>query len=234
MYNHEKEDDFDLLTFIKENRGEGPKIISCTAHAPYSGCWHEPNYWLLYEDGIRPLYVTGSLYTALLPKEMEPSRVPYLHFTLEEFCKAVDLYYYNDFDIYDISEIDVSPNNLNGITAILSVLGLKGPVWECDICDSKFTGIARFLGYHGNGGIGIVLTNPCCDDCFRNLAFCGQCGATDKAGYNDLGELYCTRCESTAEVYPLDDEEDDNARAFGLTGSSFLGEEQELPPTEKV
>ena len=38
---------------------DGPIALYCSARSPYDGCWHEPNYWLVKEDEVFPLYISG-------------------------------------------------------------------------------------------------------------------------------------------------------------------------------
>jgi hypothetical protein len=204
-----------------------PAILSCRAHTPYSGCWWEPNYWLLHKKLVYPLYVTGGAYSICAVGSL--ADVLMRGCVIEAFIERLgDDDDYDRWEIEEIGEIEPNPNNLNTLTAILANHGLQGPIWTCSTCGRSFRGIARFLGYTGNGGVGIWLQEPCCEECFRALRWCetctqvvlpvdGRCAGIDE----DESESHVLHAFVAGE--------DDQAEVFHMTGHHYLLEGVDRP-----
>lgn len=82
--------------------------------------------------------------------------------------------------------------------------------FECDECSNKIypqnddceTSMYH-TGYHGDGGIGVVMEGKLCSDCYSINAcgFCGFCGEYDEnPEFNDDGKCrYCRELESNKQ-----------------------------------
>lgn len=191
-----------------------PYILVCRASAPYSGCFWEYNYWLHKERKFYPLHISGyvlKLFTnpdvSVEDYSLEKSGVR--EHTFLEWADSTNRY--SDWSIEKIDECTVAYNTLNSITALLHYHKLEGPPWDCSICKKTHTGMARFLGYKGNGGVGINLTDPCCDDCFDSHAWCDECCSIVKRATGS-----CPQCSGD-----LSDNKDE-AEDFELDGSRTL------------
>ena len=215
---------------------EEPAILSCRSHVPYDGCWWEPNYWLFKDGEVFPIYVSGKAYKWCgLDKEPTAYDVVMHGTILDAFIEVMEQGdNYDTWELEDIDEVDPNPNNMNTMTVILDHHGLKGPVWVCYYCGEPHVGIAKFLGAEGNGGVGIWLTNPCCDECFSALRYCDRCyctilpeedGTCPSFGCQDLDED-----EEPGELHPLNEDEDDEAVKFGMDGRRFLADGEGAGP----
>lgn len=260
----------EMKEFVKEllQLKRTTKIIRCCANAPYSGCFSEPNYWLLKATSrIHPIYVSGEAYKWFgfdkmkNANEIVTAGVPLLTFC-EKMEQDVGTYRrYEDHEILDVWDVDWNPNVLNSATMICMLLNgrdaddqgnLYLPRWECSICGEVCAGVARFLGYTGNGGVGIILKDPCCQQCFSSIQFCGHCYKyvtpvvpkdeydnrdqialqnVDMERNTDDQELLCPNCELDEDQEQELSEPEDCAVQFGLDGTKFLdpdGDEQGL------
>lgn len=203
----------ELKTMLEDPKG--PLVFQCNARAPYSGCWNEPNYWLLKDQKIYPLYISGEAWDRFEFSKHEPPWMHGIHFM--SFMHAMeemgDLY--DEWELIYPDEWDLDNYNvLNAITVLLMVHQVELPKWTCSICGGTCRGRAKFLGYRGNGGIGVLLENPCCSDCFYEIKWCERCG------YVKADEV-CPNKEDE-EGHELHDPSDE-AEKFGLTGTRFLG-----------
>ena len=196
-------------------------VLSCKSHTPYEGCWWEPNYWLLHEKLIYPIHVSGRAYE-LCGFSGGVADVLMHSNAIEKFVELLDEEdRYDGWEIEEIDDIEPNPNTLNSMTAILSNHGLLGPIWTCEYCDKRHRGIAHFLGYTGNGGVGVWLTDPCCDSCFDALRWCEGCYSTVLPEDGFCPSASCQDMEEPASLNPLDPNEDDQAVAFHMTGGQF-------------
>ncbi len=218
---------------------EDPAILYCKAHAPYDGCWWEPNYWLFKEGELFPIYVSGNAYKWFgLNQELTAYDV-IMHGTIADaFVEVIEenasgpYPAYDGWELEEIDEIDPNPNNLNTMTVILGNHGLDGPVWQCHYCEEHHRGVAKFLGYEGNGGVGIWLSMPTCERCFGELRWCEGCHFTVMPEDGKCPSFGCQDLDPQPPMHPLKEEEDDEAKKFGLDGSKFLapGEACGPPP----
>ena len=203
---------------ILYNDQKGPFVIQCTANAPYIGCYHEPNYWVLKDSKIYPLYISGDAWTKFKLGDHVPPWAKGAHFihfleVMEEWDR------YDDWDVKELESWHLDNYNvLNTITGVLAFHQLPTPIWSCSVCKNDCRGFARFLGYRGNGGIGVFLEDPICSDCFHNvIRWCNECCRYVKVTEDGL----CP--QDTAEVEHVLYPPDDQAEAFGMTGRQFLG-----------
>jgi hypothetical protein len=213
---------------IREAVKSEPCILQCSANAPYDGCRYEPNYWLLKEGLVYPIYVSGRAYKWFDLNTCESPGSIIMHSTdVEGFVQRMDDMgrgEYDDWEVFSIDDVSPNPNALNAMTMILNTHEVDLPSWGCDICGQCCTGLVRWLGYTGNGGIGVTLTDPCCQQCFDQLRWCDSCFRHVTAKWDSKkDELVCPE-------YDLDDDEKhelsevvDEAESFGLTGYEFLG-----------
>jgi hypothetical protein len=221
-------------------------IVECVSKAPYNGCWYEPNYWLLKGGDVFPLYISGTV-AHDLGIDCSADKSPWLTATsLEEWLVYMDSHdRYQDWEVINPEEWELKNYNvLNAVTAILVQHEVHTPKWDCDICKESCAGLAKFLGYRGNGGVGIMIEDPCCESCFDSIRWCNSCYRYVK--YNKLdGEDIDEDDEDDEDSYDeeghfnrnficenYDPEESekhelcratDEAEKFGLTGDRFLG-----------
>ena len=225
----------EILDIVKDLKDDASLIIGCTAIGPYGGCFHEPNYWLFKERRIYPLYVSGPASKYFRYDEItgEPEEV------VEELMKGLDadLFFnymsyneaYTDWETSEPELFSLNYNLLNAVMALLHHHKVELPKWECTKCGEECTGIAKFLGYTGNGGIGVWVEDPVCEECFNRLRWCSECFSTvEVSDYSEEHE--CDLCPNddiagidryekpTHELYPAEDV----AVQFGLDGSRFL------------
>jgi len=200
-----------------------PVVLSCQSIAPYSGCWEEPNHWLLKDGQLYPLYVSGVLYAVLGYEGLAAHDVIMKATPLQEFIEQALAHQsrYSEWRWAGTGEVDLGENYHNIVTVILDRHNVPTPKWVCDTCGDTYQGVAHFLGYRGNGGIGIFLRDYCCGDCLGSSEYCSVCDHKTEAGW-------CEHCEDDVRTYGSEDQ----APRFGLDGSQFLGpgESQGPPP----
>jgi hypothetical protein len=201
-----------------------PRLVRCIAEMPYDGCWCEPNFWLWQDGFMRPLFVSGRLYDDLFKgRDLETILEGV---SLDAFLEALrDRWCYEDFEILPTT-VGVGNNWLNTLTVLMARHGIEEtPVWTCKECGKDHSGVAAFLGYRGNGGIGINLESPCCRDCFDAIQICPTCG---RQVTWEEDQSQCPCCGPVEDPEPAEDQ----AVSFGLDGRRFLrpGEEQGPPP----
>lgn len=184
-------------------------VFECKAHSPYAGCFYENNYWLLKDNLVYPLYVSGVACELLDLPKITDGVGP--HKFLVTMIKNPSRY--SDWDAVPINELEVGSNLLNSITKLMLKHELKPPTWCCSICLEDCVGYAHFLGYTGDGGVGIILTDECCDDCFKKIRWCGNCGYY---GAPVIPEM-CPKCEEFDYLC----DPDDYAETFGLAGEAL-------------
>lgn len=168
-----------------------PAVIYCMAHAPYDGCFHELNYWLLKQNQVYPLYVSGRIYKEL---GLNATEQPWLQPTdVDCFIKyllASPTYTYTDVEVWELGTWTPMNEVLNSTTVILNQHEVVTPRWTCSKCNSEYRGRVFFLGYTGNGGIGIRLTEPVCEDCFYSDGHCEEHGSV-----RCNGGVWCPSCQ---------------------------------------
>lgn len=209
---------------------KGPYVMQCNARTPYSGCWHEPNCWLVKDHKVYPLYISGDAWKRF---EFEKYRPPWLHGVhFMSFLHAMEEMEdrYDEWELIQPEDWELDNYNvLNSITVLLMQHQVPLPKWTCSICDEVCRGRAHFLGYQGNGGIGIFLEDPCCSSCFNEIKWCERCGYVKP---DVLG--FCPNIEDDEdqrhELYDASDE----AEQFGLTGMRFLGPDGDAEGLEGV
>ena len=196
---------------------EEPHIVSCRCHVPYEGYWWEMNYWLFKEGQFYPLYVSGKIYNVFGFNEKSKEEILTEGIAKQHYFDIMESStQYDTWDVEALSEIKPDYNSINNMTAIVETYhGLQGPVWECNFCQKEHHGIAHFLGSYGNGGVGSLLSTPCCDNCFNTLRWCLECTLIVMP---EDGK--CPVCSSD-RFEPLCDE-DDEAKGLRLDGSAFL------------
>jgi hypothetical protein len=218
----------------EEMRGaKDPLFVTCEARAPYSGCYHEENLFALVKGEVFPLYVSGKAGAEgdwnipLFDLRDHSVRVD-----LEEFVEYMEEQdqYYDSWEVCPIEEAHCEDNLHNTVTVLLHNLGLPGPSFCCDECGRELRGLTKFLGYHGNGGVGVVLTNPCCSECFEDLEWCDSCvtHVMPQDGFcPDWEEADDPDDQEEHELSPAEDE----AAKFGMDGSRVLLRAEGTPPT---
>ena len=198
-----------------------PVVLRCTAVAPYEGCWEEPNHWLLKDRKFFPLYVSGIASQLFLLNSVEAALRP---ISWDDFVDTMREYddRYTEWDYENPGDRAPGNNYLNAMTVLLHRHGVQSPKWNCVECSRDHQGVAHFLSYRGNGGVGIFLEMPVCDECFDAQELCASC----YSGVDEEG--YCESCDGCMGVCPPEDQ----AVEFGLDGSKFLaaGESQGPPP----
>jgi hypothetical protein len=167
---------------------------------------------------VYSIYVSGSL-----GKEKSRRTFPLNGKPVSAFIEAAaGNSRYSAWEACPIDEAEVRNNILNRASLILFTLGLPPPIWECAVCGRDFQGRARFLSYVGLGGAGLEVKDPCCEECFSTIKWCGSC-------YNYVvpeGEQ-CPEFEDVdVESHMLQNPEDMGAR-FGADGRHL---EQAVPP----
>ena len=207
----------ELKEIFKDQKG--PLVLRCSARAPYDGCWHEPNYWLLRDHKVYPLYISGDAWDRF---EFAKYRPPWLHGVhFMSFLHAMEEMEnrYEDWDHFDPEDWELDNYNvLNSITVLLMQHQVPLPKWTCSVCSETCRGRPKFLGYRGNGGIGVFLEDPCCTKCFHEIKWCEDCGLVEPR-----------ECGVCPNLEPQDDrghvlhDVEDEAEQFGLTGRKFLG-----------
>ena len=213
-----------METLVEALQEDGPLVLVCSSGHPYSGCFHEPNYWLFKDSIVYPLYISGHASAHFGYKHLDGD----VDDIIEELMHGVDVVRflgymelhseYSRWESTPPEEFEPDYNRLNTITAILHHHKVDLPVWNCEMCENECTGVAKFLSYRGNGGVGIVLTDPVCDRCFYDRRWCDECGEvvepSDDVCPNDNDD----EDESGHTLVPLTD----CGKQFGLDGSSFL------------
>ena len=136
---------------------------------------------------------------------------------------------YIEWEVSEPESVNLNFNLLNAVTALLHQHKVELPTWDCTHCHEECTGIARFLGYKGNGGIGVWVEEPVCDECFSKLRWCSECLETVEVNdYSDEHE--CDLCPND-DIAGIDEYEkpshklypaEDVAVQFGLDGFRFL------------
>lgn len=210
---------------------KGPMVLRCTSVTPYSGCWEEPNYWLLKDQKIYPLYISGRAWDWFEFAKYDPPWMHGVHFLSFLVRMEEGVNWYNEWETVDPEEWELTNYNvLNSITVLMMQHQQKLPTWYCDHCGNKCEGRAKFLSYHGNGGIGVMLEDPVCHECFYTIRWCDDC------------MKYVEPVDEEALVCPGKDEDrehelsepQDEAEGFGLTGDKFLGPDGDAEGLEGV
>lgn len=196
-----------------------PYILVCRASGPYDGCFWEYNYWLQKNRKFYPLHVSGYVLKLFISPDVSVEDYSRQKNGVREhiFLEWADsTNRYSDWTIEKIEECCVAYNKLNSITTLLHYHELEGPQWDCSICEETHTGLAKFLGYEGNGGVGINLTDPCCTSCFDEAEYCEGCWSTVTPDEKGL----CPNCGEETEFGNEDLQ--DEAENFGMDGSKTL------------
>ena len=210
----------------------GPLILECSAVSPYPGCRYEANYWLASIDRVIPLYVSG-----LLRKEL-CKEFRFVGPSVNEFIEWITGYpgaYYEDWDIVESSEFSPPYNLFNSIFNQLKRWRCPPdalPYFCCDQCNAKRRENARFLGYCGNGGVGIELTHPVCEECFKKLKWCMSCNET----VMPLGGIcpgYDYSEDGMTRYHHFSDPEDEGVK-FGMGPDAGVLDRAEGPPPVAV
>jgi hypothetical protein len=202
-------------------------VLECTAIGPYDGCFHEPNYWLLKDRSIYPLFISGKAWDWFEFAKYDP---PWMHdVPLLDFLDSMEeTDRYNQWEIIDPEKWELTHYNvLNSTTVLMSQHQAPLPTWYCDRCGNKCTGRAKFLGYCGDGGIGIHLEDPVCDECFNKIRWCDDCiryvePVNEGDEYNDEEIYVCPNKDEDDDRKHKLYEVEDEAIGFGLTGDKFL------------
>lgn len=199
---------------------KGPYALSCTSHAPYDGCFHEPNYWLVKNQKVCPLYISGESWSWFNFWNVNKPWMSGTHFLtfLEKMSSSHAQGKYDDWEYIDLENWEFENYNvLNTITVILMQHQVPLPKWACTQCSEPCRGRAKFLSYRGNGGIGIFLEDPACSTCFSKIRWCEVC---EKQIVLEGEELDCPNGDEK-EIHTLHPVEDEGEN-FGLTGEKFL------------
>lgn len=215
---------------------DGPFVLQCMANAPYDGCWHEPNYWLLKDKEVYPLYISGVAWTKFKFSRYDQPWFHGVYFT--SFIKEMEDGLHDRYDEWEILDPDKwhfsNYNVLNSVTVLMTRHQLQPPLWECSECKNMCQGKAKFLSYVGNGGIGVFLKDPVCEECFQQIRWCETCSRYVKVdGVDVCPEEDEDSDLEKAEVHKLHPP-DDQAIAFGLTGDRFLGPDGDVEGLEGV
>ena len=231
-------------TLMKEKHSE--LILTCTSHTPYDGCWHEPNYWVLTDHRVYPLYISGKIYGTWYNGDREPwlHGIPWMNFLLEMERRQNE---YDDWETFDPEEWELENYNvLNSITVILFIHEVTPPKWTCTICGEECRGRAKLLSYRGNGGIGVCMEDPCCDRCFYEHKWCDTCNGyvrpTEMVEIKDVNGKFgggrippqCPNAGDEDEGYHKLWDMTDEGAAFGLTGDKFLGPDGDVEGLQGV
>jgi hypothetical protein len=204
----------------------GPMIVECNAIAPYPGCWHEPNYWVASWDLVIPLYVSGQLQKELCRELRAGPKIK----EFIEWITGCPGNYYEDWEILETQKLSPPYNLHNSIINQLQKWGCPPdllPYFHCDQCGAQSRGHARFLGYRGNGGVGIELTHPVCEECFGKMEWCEDCGDTVMPE-NGMCPGYDASDED-GRHHHLSDLEDEGEK-FGMGPDAGVLEHAEGPP----
>lgn len=208
---------------------KGPFALLCTALAPYDGCWHEPNYWLVKDHKVYPLYISGEAWDLF---QFSNYDTPWMHGThfMTFLRKMEESSRYEDWGLIEVEDWELDNYNiLNSVTVIMMLHQVTSPKWKCGICWKTCRGRAKFLGYRGNGGVGVFLEDPCCSSCFSNIKWCDTCCST--VSVDEYGN--CPNDNDDDGYHELTNVEDE-AEQFGLTGMKFLGPDGDAEGLEGV
>lgn len=165
--------------------------LCCVVNAPYDGCFHEPNVFLVCPEGnkngfegdlVKGLYATGQGQGVckLESKKEIIEMVRSEHVPNESSWKSID-----SFTTGDASKPinEVTPVHEHYWAQAILVASEEHEIsllWKCDKCNHEiegdyYEGRPTFTGYRGNGGIGVFMTGALCDDCVQN-GLCRKCG----------------------------------------------------------
>jgi len=180
-------------------------------HNPYDGCWWCWAYAYVPEDGrVHFLkFDAERKWTHKLREYTERSRDGSygISFNTERACKRdllESLRTKKDLFIYDLANHkqtqdfikNTHEHDVVGIAKrLLDTHGIELST-ECSTCGLVHP-LATFqsTGYHGDGGIGVVLTDFICEECYC-LGLCSACGeySENTRYFESEGEAYCEYC----------------------------------------
>ena len=183
-------------------KGE-PFYLTGVVVAPYDGCFHEPQIWLVEPDcddkmeTVKPLYASGhgigvdivwnfaDLVTWLSDQDlravlMQDDRVSprcSRHHMLSPSGR------FDSFEVHEGTELlnDLGPHEHYWAHAASKASGEWGfdAKWKCEKCDQVIVGgeyecMPVFTGYRGNGGIGVFMEGAICQEC-ADQGMCDIC-----------------------------------------------------------
>jgi hypothetical protein len=190
----------DFATLWKEGSAF---YLTGVVSSPYSGCFHEPNIWLVTPPGcdehdsinsnndsereqcIWPLYASGQ---GIKTGEETAGHRAFIRVLFwladQQLCST-----YGTFDSFSVSEMcsisDLAPTEHYWAAAIAVAedeyqISLT---WTCGCCDSEQQGRGEsygphFTSYRGNGGVGVFMEGAICDECLYQ----GSCPACSARG----------------------------------------------------
>lgn len=198
------------------------RLLRCRAQAPYEGCWYEQNFWMISGKGqIHPIYVSGKIGSDLIKKLFNSmDDAVQTGIGTEVFVEWLRSNYwgdyYVDFDTFEPKDVDVPYNIINLVRAVLRRFGAESedlPTEQCAHCGEMIEdGPIRFGSYSGNGGVGIDLDDPHCNECFGLLRYCNTCNDYVYLVSDPDGNLDCPNrvkaLDEAQEKEPRDDEDD--------------------------
>lgn len=174
-------------------------IIQFTAHAPYDGCFSEPQFVAMAEGTFVNL-THDSVYKIADLEDIEK----YIH-----KAEGNDGYYrdsMNDnFVIYDVTHgFDLDNINETFYATLAQVIENELPNvdygFTCSKCGNYHINpeYIEYEGYRGNGGVGVFMEGALCEDCYQS-GCCPHCG--EYVGESDIFEYAedykCISCIST-------------------------------------
>lgn len=191
-------------------KGE-PFFLTGVVVAPYDGCFHEPQIWLVEPnceeplETVKPLYASGQglgvdlvwclgdLLTWLAEQSLSPvlgqdDRVS------PRCAKHRILSPHGRFDSFEVHDGDTLLSDLppseHYWAHAATVASRKWDIdlkWQCEKCEQIVAGGEYecepvFTGYRGNGGIGVLMEGVLCRDC-AELGMCEAC--RDQYSYHE-------------------------------------------------
>jgi hypothetical protein len=165
-------------------------VLHLTAHSPYNGCHWEPNFLAVWPESgtygefvadpcahaqIDLIHVSGPMLAPGATCHVDAKlNAEYLTETLQGVDGKYELEdsYPVDGDLHEM----VNSQYWRSFGQVLQ----DRFEWVCSCCGKRQTGNEiEYGGYHGNGGIGVVYTDPLCPDCVHNPDNCPCCRDPD-------------------------------------------------------
>lgn len=192
-------------------------FLCCSVTAPYNGCFHEPNMFLVCPEGnknefegdlVKCLYASGQgegVGKLTSKKEIiqmvRDERVPN-----EPSWKSIDSFTTGDAS-KPINEGTPVNDHYWGQAIRLAEEELDIQLtWKCGKCEQVIEGGTyesepQFTGYHGNGGIGVFMEGAICSECVDNglCSNCGREGWPHECYDPDIAEKGYDLCETCVE-----------------------------------
>jgi hypothetical protein len=201
----------EIENYFKQNKSF---YLCCSVVAPYDGCFHEPNAFLITPKNnvndfnseilVKPLYANGQGKKLIELKSKEEIIKLIENEKLEDDWRTIDC-----FSTGNVNEPINKATPLHetywvqALSAAKENFGIELD-WVCEKCEKVHTydecDAPQFTGYRGNGGVGVFMEGALCSDCIEEglCRHCGQDGWPHEHYDSDIAEngyclcQYCT------------------------------------------